>query len=172
MRILRALFVTLFTAFVACLLAFFAGDYLTRLGHMSDMEGGRGMFDVFVCAPLGILVGLATGIISSVLVRRQGTAGFLLRKVGLYWLFAASPACWQAFHIYCRINLPESLASASNCNSNCAHRQPSKYQTSLTVTISGLAFTRIISRTSTRLSTGARSRKTRYMPRSPAMWRC
>ena len=44
---------------------------------MSNMEGGRGMFVVFVCAPLGILVGLVIGIISSVLVRREGLAGFL-----------------------------------------------------------------------------------------------
>jgi hypothetical protein len=80
MRILRALFISLFTAFVACLLAFFVGDYLTRLGHMSNMEGGRGMFVVFVCAPLGILIGLLTGVISSVLVRRQGAAGFFIAQ--------------------------------------------------------------------------------------------
>ncbi|HEU0275366.1 MAG TPA: hypothetical protein VFQ83_12645 [Candidatus Udaeobacter sp.] len=80
MRILRALFITLFTAFVACLLAFFVGDYLTTVGHMSNMEGGRGMFVVFVCAPLGILVGLVTGIISSLVVRRQGVVGFLIAQ--------------------------------------------------------------------------------------------
>jgi hypothetical protein len=44
---------------------------------MSNMEGGRGMFVVFVCAPLGILVGLVIGIISSILVRREGLVGFL-----------------------------------------------------------------------------------------------
>jgi len=53
MRVLRASFVALFTAFVGCLLCFFVGDYLSRLGHMSNMEGGRGMFvPCFVCAPL------------------------------------------------------------------------------------------------------------------------
>jgi hypothetical protein len=77
MRVLRALSIAILTAFVGCLLAFFVGDYLTRLGHMSNMEGGRGMFVVFVCAPLGILVGLVIGIISSILVRREGLAGFL-----------------------------------------------------------------------------------------------
>jgi hypothetical protein len=56
MRVLRALFIALLTAFVGGLLALFVGDYLTRLAHMSDMEGGRGMFVVFVCTPLGILV--------------------------------------------------------------------------------------------------------------------
>ena len=47
---------------------------------MSNMEGGRGMFVVFVCAPLGILVGLVIGIISSILVRREGLAGFLVAQ--------------------------------------------------------------------------------------------
>src|SRR6266850_6898902 len=80
MRVLRASFVALFTAFVGCLLAFFVGDYLSRLGHMSNMEGGRGMFVVFVCAPLGILVGLVIGIVSSILVRRDGPAGFFIAQ--------------------------------------------------------------------------------------------
>jgi len=47
---------------------------------MSNMEGGRGMFVVFVCAPLGILVGLVIGIVSSILVRRQGPAGFVVAQ--------------------------------------------------------------------------------------------
>jgi hypothetical protein len=80
MRVLRALFIALFTAFVGCVLAFFVGDYLTRLAHMSNMEGGRGMFVVFVCAPLGILVGLLIGIISSILIWREGLAGFLVAQ--------------------------------------------------------------------------------------------
>jgi len=79
-RLLRAFFIALFTALVSCVLAFFVGDYLTRLGHMSNMEGGRGMFVVFVCAPLGILVGLVIGIVSSLLVRRQGVAGFFMAQ--------------------------------------------------------------------------------------------
>lgn len=80
MRVLRASFIALFTASIGCLFAFFVGDYLTTLGHMSNMEGGRGMFVVFVCAPLGILGGLVIGIISSILVRRQGLAGFLIAQ--------------------------------------------------------------------------------------------
>jgi hypothetical protein len=98
MRVLRASFVALFTAFLGCLLAFFVGDYLSRLGHMSNMEGGRGMFVVFVCAPLGILVGLVIGIVSSILVRREGPAGFFLAQVwsllivcGLAGLLAGIP---------------------------------------------------------------------------------
>ena len=80
MRVLRASFIALFTALVGCLLAFFVGDYLTRLGHMSNMEGGRAMFVVFVCAPLGILAGLIIGIVSSILVRRQGAPGFFVAQ--------------------------------------------------------------------------------------------
>jgi hypothetical protein len=80
MRVLRALSIALLTAFAGCLLAFFVGDYLTRLAHMSDMEGGRGMFVVFVCAPLGILASLVIGIISSILVQREGLAGFLVAQ--------------------------------------------------------------------------------------------
>jgi hypothetical protein len=98
MRVIRALSIALLTAFVGCLLAFFVGDYLTRLAHMSDMEGGRGMFVVFVCAPLGILVGLVIGIVSSILVRREGVAGFfraqgwsLLIVCGLAVLLAGVP---------------------------------------------------------------------------------
>jgi len=80
MRVLRASFIALFTAFIGCLLAFFVGDYLSRLAQMSNMEGGRGMFVVFVCAPLGILVGLVIGIVSSIWVRRQGPTGFLIAQ--------------------------------------------------------------------------------------------
>jgi len=98
MRVLRALFIALCTAFVGCVLAFLVGDYLSRLAHMSNMEGGRGMFVMFVCAPLGILVGLVIGIVSSILVRRQGPAGFfvaqgwsLLIVCGFSGLFAGIP---------------------------------------------------------------------------------
>jgi hypothetical protein len=61
MRVLRALFIALLTAFVGCLLAFFVGDYLARLAHVPEMEGQRGMTVVFLCAPLGILAGLTDG---------------------------------------------------------------------------------------------------------------
>src|SRR5437870_10832582 len=80
MRFLRAFFIALFTAFVGCLLAFFVGDYLTRLADVPEMEGQRGMTVVFLCAPLGILAGLFIGIISSILVRRQGLAGFVIAQ--------------------------------------------------------------------------------------------
>src|SRR5437667_3707395 len=77
MRILRSLLIGLLTAFAGCILAFFVGDYLTRLAHLPEMEGQRGMTVIFLCVPLGILAGLIIGIVSSILVRRQGPAGFL-----------------------------------------------------------------------------------------------
>lgn len=80
MRFLRASIIALFTASVGCLLAFFVGDYLTRLAHVPEMEGQRGMTVVFLCAPLGILVGLVIGIVAAILVRRQEFAGFLIAQ--------------------------------------------------------------------------------------------
>src|SRR6267143_2414472 len=77
MRLLRAFVVALLTAIVGCVLAFFVGDYLTRLAHVPEMEGQRGMTVIFLCVPLGILASLVIGIISSILVRRQGPVGFL-----------------------------------------------------------------------------------------------
>ena len=80
MRVLRTLFVALLTAFVGCLLAFLVGDYLTRLAHVPEMEGQRGMTVFFLCVPLGILAGLIIGTISAIGVRRQGLAGFLVAQ--------------------------------------------------------------------------------------------
>lgn len=80
MRFLRISLIALFTAFVGCVLAFFVGDYLTGLAHVPEMEGQRGMTIVFLCAPLGILAGLVIGIVSAILVRREGAAGFLIAQ--------------------------------------------------------------------------------------------
>jgi hypothetical protein len=80
MQILRGLLIALVTAFVGCILAFFVGDYLTRLAHVPEMEGQRGMTVFFVCVPLGIIAGLVVGIISSVIVQRRGPVGFLIAQ--------------------------------------------------------------------------------------------
>ena len=80
MRVLRALFVALLTAFAGCILAFFVCDYLTRLVHVPEMEGQRGMTVFFLCVPLGILAGLVIGIIASVVVQQRGSAGFLIAQ--------------------------------------------------------------------------------------------
>jgi MFS family permease len=78
MRVVRALVVALLTAFAGCILAVFVSDYLTKLAHVPEMEGQRGMTVFFLCGPLGILAGLVIGIIVSILVRRQGSVGFLI----------------------------------------------------------------------------------------------
>jgi MFS family permease len=80
MRFLRAFFIAVFTAAVGCVLAFFVGDYLTRLAHVSEMEGQRGMMVVFLCAPLGILAGLVIGIVVSAVIQRRGPAGFFIAQ--------------------------------------------------------------------------------------------
>jgi hypothetical protein len=80
MGVLRALSIALLSAFVGCLLAFLVGDYLTRLAHIPEMEGQRGMTIFFLCVPLGILAGLVIGTISSILVRRQRLAGFFVAQ--------------------------------------------------------------------------------------------
>jgi hypothetical protein len=80
MRVLRAIFVALLTVVVGCVLAFFVGDYLTRLGHVPEMEGQRAMTIFFLCVPLGILAGFVIDIISSILVRREGPSGFLAAR--------------------------------------------------------------------------------------------
>jgi len=80
MRILRGLLIALLTAFAGCILAFFVGDYLTRLAHVPEMEGQRGMTVFFLCVPLGIIAGLVVGIISAVVVQRRGPVGFLVAQ--------------------------------------------------------------------------------------------
>jgi hypothetical protein len=80
MRILRGLLIALVTAFAGCILAFFVGDYLTRLAHVPEMEGQRGMTIFFLCVPLGLLAGLVIGTTASIVVRRQGPVGFLIAQ--------------------------------------------------------------------------------------------
>jgi hypothetical protein len=80
MRFLRAILIAFFSAVVGCVLAFVVGDYLTRLAHVPEMEGQRGMTVIFLCVPVGILAGLIIGTVSAILVRRQGLGGFLVAQ--------------------------------------------------------------------------------------------
>src|SRR5207253_11014948 len=77
MRILRALAIALITAAVGMFLAVFASDYLTRIYHVSDMEGQRGMAVIFLFAPLGIIVGCVVGIVVALRARWPGFIGFV-----------------------------------------------------------------------------------------------
>jgi hypothetical protein len=81
MRILRGLLIALVTGLAGGILAVFVGDYLTKLAHVPEMEGQRGMTVFFLCVPLGIIAGLVIGITASILVRRRGPAGFLTAQV-------------------------------------------------------------------------------------------
>src|ERR1041385_79624 len=80
MRFVRGLVIALLTAGAGCVLAVPIGDYLTKLAHVPEMEGQRGMTVFFLCVPLGIIAGLVIGIISSVVVRRPGPAGVFVAQ--------------------------------------------------------------------------------------------
>jgi hypothetical protein len=77
MRTLRAFAIALITAVVGMFLAVFASDYLTRIYHVSDMEGQRGMAVIFLFAPLGFIVGFVVGLITALRTRWPGFVGFV-----------------------------------------------------------------------------------------------
>ena len=105
MRFLRAFAIGVITAVVGVFLAIFASDYLTRLYHVSDMEGQRGMAVIFLFAPLGLFVGFVIGIIAALRTRWSGVVGFIKTQglsiliviaiaaavSGLLWLGADKP---------------------------------------------------------------------------------
>ena len=105
MRFLRAFAIGVITAVVGMFLAIFASDYLTRLYHVPDMEGQRGMTVIFLFAPLGLVVGFLIGVISALRTRWSGVVGFIKTQglsilimiaiggavLGLLWLGADKP---------------------------------------------------------------------------------
>ncbi len=105
MRFLRAFAIGVITAVVGIFLAIFASDYLTRLYHVSDMEGQRGMAVIFLFAPLGLVVGFLIGVFSALRTRWSGIVGFIKTQglsilvviaiaaavSGLLWLGADKP---------------------------------------------------------------------------------
>lgn len=105
MRFLRALSIGVITAVVGVFLAIFASDYLTRLYHVSDMEGQRSMAVIFLFAPLGLVVGFLIGVIAALRTRWSGLVGFIKTQglsilimiaiaaavSGLLWLGADKP---------------------------------------------------------------------------------
>ena len=101
MRFLRAFDIALITAVVGMFLAVFASDYLTRLYHVSDMEGQRGMTVIFLFAPLGIIVGFLIGLITALRTRWPGFIGFLKTQalsilVTIALATVVSGLCWVA----------------------------------------------------------------------------
>src|SRR6266705_93810 len=105
MRFLRAFAIGLITAVVGMFLAVFASDYLTKLYHVSDMEGQRGMTVLFLFAPVGIIAGFVVGLITALRTRWPGFIGFVKTQglsllitiaiaaavSGLVWLGADKP---------------------------------------------------------------------------------
>ena len=97
--------IALLSGLAGCVLGFFVGDYITRLYHVSDMEGERGYVVVFLCAPLGMVIGFFCGLIVGVRSTTQGLAGFAKAQglgvlatliigaitTGLFWLGADKP---------------------------------------------------------------------------------
>jgi hypothetical protein len=59
-----------FDALAGRLLAVPVGDYLTKLAHVPETEGQRGMTVFFLCVSLGIMASLVIGVIASVAVVR------------------------------------------------------------------------------------------------------
>jgi MFS family permease len=80
MRIWRIVIVAFITAVVGCFLGVVAGDYITRMLHVSEMEGGRGMMVFFFCAPLGGIAGCVIGLIVAIATKRPGWSGFLFAQ--------------------------------------------------------------------------------------------
>jgi MFS family permease len=80
MRVLRVLSVAFLTAIVGGVLGIVIGDYVTQLLHVSNMEGGRGMMVMFICAPLGMIAGFLIGLIVGIWSKRPGFVGFLVAE--------------------------------------------------------------------------------------------
>jgi MFS family permease len=79
MRGLLVFLIALLTSVAGCVLGLFAGDYLTQLYHVSNMEGQRGYMIVFLCAPLGMVAGFVVGLVVALRLRnrRSGFIGFI-----------------------------------------------------------------------------------------------
>jgi MFS family permease len=77
MRFLRVFAIGVITAVVGMFLAIFASDCLTRLYHVSDMEGQRGMAVIFLFGPLGLIVGFVIGVIAALRTHWAGFVGFI-----------------------------------------------------------------------------------------------
>ena len=97
--------IAVLTAAAGCVLGFLAGDYVTGLFHVSNMEGERAYVVVFLCAPLGLVVGFFTGLTVAGRKTGQGFPGFAKAQLtallvttglgalvtGLFWLAADKP---------------------------------------------------------------------------------
>jgi hypothetical protein len=114
---------------------------------------------VFLCAPVGILAGLVIGIISSVLVRRQGLGGFfiaqgwsLLIVCGLAGLLVGVP--------YALSDKPPRIdGKRLELSSSFGRRRRSKFQINPTVTASKPPFALTVFKVALLSSIGAPLKK-------------
>jgi MFS family permease len=86
MRILRALGIAFITAFIAMFAAVLVSEYLTKLYHVPEMEGQRGMMIIFFIAPLTFIGGFVIGLVTAAIVSSPGGRGFF-KAQGLSILF-------------------------------------------------------------------------------------
>jgi hypothetical protein len=147
MRVLRAVFIALVTAFVGSVLAFFVGDYLTRLAHVPEMEGQRGMMVFFLCVPLGFFAGLVIGIVSAITVRRQSFAAFFMAQ-GWSLLIVCGLASLLGGVPYL-LSDPTIDGRHLELQFELAPQQRLKFQTSPMLTVSASVFTLTIGKIST-----------------------
>jgi len=108
MRALRAFGIAILTSIAGCFLAFFAGDQITQLLHVSNFEGGRGYMVVFVCAPIGIILGFIIGLAVSLCVKRTRFVGFLIAE-GFALLISCVAAVVITGLVYLGIDKPPTI---------------------------------------------------------------
>ncbi|HEX7023750.1 MAG TPA: hypothetical protein VF187_02940 [Gemmatimonadales bacterium] len=76
MRSLATALIALVTGVAGMVLTFLVADPVTRAYHVSDMEGGRGMFIAFILAPAGFLLGAVTGFVMARTSHAVDVAGY------------------------------------------------------------------------------------------------
>ena len=108
MRVFRILAVAFITAIVGGVLGIVCGDPITRWFHVSEMEGGRGMMVIFLCAPLGAILASIIGLIVGIVVKRPGWSGYF-RAQGLSILSVAAIAGIFTGIIYLGIDKPPKI---------------------------------------------------------------
>jgi len=108
MRVFRILAVAFITAIVGGILGIVCGDPITRWFHVSEMEGGRGMMVVFLCAPLGALLASIIGLLVGIVIKRPGWSGYF-RAQGLSILIVAAIAGIFTGIIYVGIDKPPKI---------------------------------------------------------------
>src|SRR4051812_24780718 len=72
------LLVGLITSIVAGCAIVPIADWVTRMHHVSNMEGGRGCLIAVVWLPLAAIAGFVIGFVAALLVRQPGFLGYII----------------------------------------------------------------------------------------------